>query len=273
MVTDAQVRRLMKLIQTEDTLAVAAAKAGMDEKTARKYRDAGQLPSQLQSEHSWRTRTDAFEDVWPDLKQMLDTDDGLEAKTLFEYLQREQPGRFADGQLRTLQRRVKVWRALEGPAKETYFAQIHEPGQLCQSDFTHMTGLGITIQGRPFDHLLYHFVLTYSNWETASLCFSESFEALMAGLQDALWELGGVPHSHQTDCLSAAVHKLDHPEDFTSSEATALVASKWELSVEHPNGFARQNAPCHLSSIYITNGHPQGRGAYAAIAHRHRRLS
>ena len=100
----------MKLIQTEDTLAVAAAKAGMDEKTARKYRDAGQLPSQLQSEHSWRTRTDAFEDVWPDLKQMLDTDDGLEAKTLFEYLQREQPGRFADGQFRTLQRPVKVWR-------------------------------------------------------------------------------------------------------------------------------------------------------------------
>ena len=241
MVTDAQVRRLMKLIQTEDTLAVAAAKAGMDEKTARKYRDAGQLPSQLQSEHSWRTRTDAFEDVWPDLKQMLDTDDGLEAKTLFEYLQREQPGRFADGQLRTLQRRVKVWRALEGPAKETYFAQIHEPGQLCQSDFTHMTGLGITIQGRPFDHLLYHFVLTYSNWETASLCFSESFEALMAGLQDALWELGGVPHSHQTDCLSAAVHKLDHPEDFTARYAAlmrqyGLQGRKTNPNSPHENG-------------------------------------
>ena len=78
----------MKLIQTEDTLAVAAAKAGMDEKTARRYRDAGQLPSQLQAEHTWRTREDPFEEVWPGLKQMLDLDDGLEAKTLFEYLQR-----------------------------------------------------------------------------------------------------------------------------------------------------------------------------------------
>ena len=235
----------MKLIQTEDTLAVAAAKAGMDEKTARRYRDAGQLPSQLQAEHTWRTREDPFEEVWPGLKQMLDLDDGLEAKTLFESLQREDPGRFADGQLRTLQRRVKVWRALEGPAKETYFAQIHEPGRLCQSDFTHMTSLAITIHGRPFDHLLYHFVLTYSNWETASICFSESFEALISGLQDALWELGGVPHGHQTDCLSAAVHKLDHPEAFTARYAAlmrhyGLEGRKTNPSNPHENGDVEQ---------------------------------
>ena len=108
MVTDTQVRRLMRLIQTEETLAIAASKAGMDEKTARKYRDTGQLPSQTKVEHTWRTRPDFFEEVWPDLQRMLELNDGLEAKTLFDYLQREQPGRFADGQLRTLQRRVKV---------------------------------------------------------------------------------------------------------------------------------------------------------------------
>ena len=215
MVTDAQVKRLMRLIQTEETLAIAAAKAGMDEKTARKYRDAGQLPSQMKMEHTWRTRPDPFEQVWPDLVEMLGVNDGLEAKTLFDFLQREHPGRFPDGQLRTLQRRVKVWRALAGPSREVYFAQIHEPGQLCQSDFTHMSSLGVTIQRQPFEHMVYHFVLTYSNWETARLCFSESFESLTAGLQDALWELGGVPVAHQTDCLTAAVQKLDHPEDFT----------------------------------------------------------
>ena len=138
MVTDAQVKRLMRLMQTEETLAIAATKAGMDEKTARKYRDAEQLPSQMKTEHTWRTRPDPFEQVWPGLEQMLGVNDGLEAKTLFEFLQREHPGRFPDGQLRTLQRRVKVWRALEGPSKEVYFAQVHEPGQLCQSDFTHI---------------------------------------------------------------------------------------------------------------------------------------
>jgi len=215
MITDAQVRRLMRLIQIEPTLAVAAAKSGMDEKTARKYRDSGRLPSQQQARHAWRTRADAFEEVWPALKELLETNPGLEAKALFEYLQRRDPGRFADGQVRTLQRRVKVWRALEGPSQETYFPQVHEPGQLGQSDFTDLTSLGVTIQGAPYAHLAYHFVLTYSNWETVSVCFSETFEALSAGLQNALWELGGVPAAHQSDCLTAAVHKLEHPEEFT----------------------------------------------------------
>ncbi len=108
MVTDAQVRRLMKLIQSEDTLSLAAAKAGMDEKTARRYRQSGQLPSQLQAEHTWQTRLDPFEEVWPSIEQQLELNPGLEAKTLFQHLQRQHPGRFQDGQLRTLQRRIKA---------------------------------------------------------------------------------------------------------------------------------------------------------------------
>ena len=150
MITDAQVRRLMKLNQSEDTLSLAAAKAGMDEKTARKYRQAGRLPSQLRVEHTWRTRPDAFEEVWSMLEGMLGINSGLEAKTLFEHLQREHPGRFQDGELRTLQRRVKVWRALKGPAREVFFPQDHEPGELSQSDFTDMGDLGVAIQGHPF---------------------------------------------------------------------------------------------------------------------------
>jgi hypothetical protein len=73
----------------------------------------------------------------------------------------------------------------------------------------------LTIANQPFDHLLYHFVLTYSNWETGSICFSESFESLSEGVQSALWELGGVPRAHQTDRLTAAVQKALHPDEFT----------------------------------------------------------
>jgi len=127
---------------------------------------------------------------------------------LFDALQREHPGRFADGQLRTLQRRIKVWRGLNGPPREVFFAQEHRPGVLCQSDFAHAGKLGIRIAGQPFDHLLYHFVLTCSNWETVSICQSESFESLSAGLQAALWELGRVPAEHRTDQLTAAVTNL-----------------------------------------------------------------
>ena len=215
MVTDGQVRLLMKGIQQAKSLAVAAAKAGMSEKTARRYRDLGKLPGEVRPRHDWRTRPDPFEEVWAEVRGHLDREPGLEARTLFDALQREHPGKFADGQLRTLQRRVKTWRATEGPPREVYFPQVHTPGRLCASDFTHMTSLGVTLAGLPFTHLVYHFVLTYSNWETGTICFSESFESLSDGLQNALWELGGVPVDHRTDRLTAAVHKTDHPEEFT----------------------------------------------------------
>jgi hypothetical protein len=147
---------------------------------------------------------------------LVDANPGLEAKTLFEALQREHPGRFADGQLRTLQRRLKHWRATEGPGREVFFAQKHVPGRLAQSDFTHMSELGITIGGQSFPHLLYHFVLTYSNWESASICYSESFESLSDGLQNALWELGGVPVEHRTDRMSTAVNNMSEAHEFTA---------------------------------------------------------
>ena len=171
MVTDRQVRRLMELLGTGKSLSSAAAKADMDEKTARKYRDLKKLPSEINVEHTWRTREDPFSEVWEEVNDKLEINPGLEAKTLFEDLQLRYPGRFADGELRTLQRRVKIWRALEGPPKEVFFPQEHHPGELCQSDFTHMSSLGVRIHGQRFDHLIYHFVLTYSNWETGTMCF------------------------------------------------------------------------------------------------------
>ena len=170
MVTDNQVRRLRKLSNTEQNQEIAASKAGMDPKTARKYLALERLPSEVRKERHWRTRGDPFSEVWDRVQQQIEESPGLEAKTLFEWLQREYPGRFADGQIRTLQRRIKVWRATEGPAQEVYFGQKHEPGRLCASDFTHMTELGITIEGQTLEHLVYHFVLTYSNWETGTIC-------------------------------------------------------------------------------------------------------
>jgi hypothetical protein len=137
MVTDRQVRMLMTLINKEEILAAAAAKAGMDEKTARKWRDSEMLPSQSKVEHTWQTRPNPFEDVWEEVRAKLKVNSGLEAKTLFEDLQRRYPGRFSDGQIRSFQRRIKAWRALEGPQREVFFPQVHNPGALCESDFLH----------------------------------------------------------------------------------------------------------------------------------------
>ncbi|MCK5616939.1 IS21 family transposase [Candidatus Pacearchaeota archaeon] len=213
-------------MNTEETKAIAAAKAGMDEKTARKYIRLDKLPSECKEGHAWRTRQDPFEDSWDKITQMLDINPGFEAKTIFEALQREHPGKYADGQLRTLQRHIKIWRATEGPPKEVFFPQKHYPGQLCASDFTDMSSLGITIDKERFKHLIYHFVLTYSNWETGTICFSESFESLSEGLQNALWDLGCVPLKHRTDRLTAAVHKECNAAEFTLRYKELLVHYK-----------------------------------------------
>jgi hypothetical protein len=208
MITDPQVCKLRRLDDLGTLKELAAVKAGMDPKTARKYRRLGKLPSEVKiMDRDWLTRPDAFAEVWPHIHihEQLQLNPGLQAKTIFADLKRRFPGRFQDGQLRTLQRRCREWRALEGPAKEVFFAQIHHPGRLCASDFTHCTDLGVTINGIPFAHLIYHFVLTYSNWEAGSICFSESLESLSEGMQNALWQLGGVPQWHRTDRLAAAI--------------------------------------------------------------------
>ena len=166
MVTKEQVRCMMNNLNMGKTQIMAAMKGGMDRKTARKYIFLKRMPEEIKTEHNWQTRPDPFKDEWAWIEEQLGINSGLEAKTLFEELQRKNPGKFEDGQLRTLQRKVKEWRCLSGPNKEIYFEQIHYPGDLCTSDFTNMNELEITINREFFKHLLYHFCLTYSNWET-----------------------------------------------------------------------------------------------------------
>lgn len=216
MVTDQQVVILMRQMQDGKPMFTAAAMAGMSERTARRWRKRGKSPSGTKQFRAYRTRDDPFEGVWDEVKVLLEKDPDLQALTLFEDLQRRYSGRFQDGQLRTLQRRVKHWRATEGPQQEVFFPQLHRPGDLCESDFCHLTKLGVTIGGVLFRHMLYHFVLTYSNWEAGTVVFSESFESLSEGLQNALWTLGGLPVRHRTDSLSAAVRKPENPEEFTA---------------------------------------------------------
>lgn len=232
MISDRQVRRLRKLLVAGETLSRAAWKTGMDRKTARTYR-TGKLPSERVIEHDWRTREDPFAEVWDAVFEQLEVNPRLQAKTLFRWLQRTYPGRFQDGQLRTFQRGVKRWRATRGPQKEVFFSQIHRPGQLGASDFTFMNDLEVTIQGRRFEHLLYHFVLTYSNWEWATICFSESFESLSDGLQESLWQLGGVPDRHRSDRLSAAVNNLSDRREFTHRYQALM--NYYQLTIEKTN--------------------------------------
>jgi hypothetical protein len=206
---DAEVQLLMRERAKGHSQELAAARSGMSVRTARSYERRAQLPSQRKQPRTYRTRPDPFAEDWPWVQAQLERDSALQAHTLFALLCEEHPGRYQPGQLRTLQRRVTTWRALHGPPQEVIFEQVHRPGHLAQSDFTHMAGLSITIAREPFPHLVYHLVLTYSNVEAIQICFSESFEALAAGLEACLWQIGGVPEIHRTDNLSAAVHVIE----------------------------------------------------------------
>ena len=206
--TDGQVRKLMEEMAKHGQVGLAAMRAGMDRKTARKYVAIRKLPSELAAPRTWRTRPDPFAEDWPALAGRLEAEPGLEAKTLFERLCEEHPGRYEPGQLRTLQRRVRLWRAQMGPPREVMFAQAHRPGEAAQTDFTETASLAITIGGEAFASLLCVFVLPVSNWQWATVCLSESLAAIRRGVQAALFQLGRVPQFHQTDNSTAATHRI-----------------------------------------------------------------
>lgn len=201
--TKEQIRKFMKYRQT-CSLEVAAVKAGMSANTARRY--AKRRGVSLNSkERDYRTRQDPFCDVWEQLQGMLKRDEGLEAKTLMQWLLETYPEKFKSTHLRTLQRRVSQWRALHGGEKEIFFPQDIQPGRQSQSDYTCCNELRVTIAGAPFEHLLFHFMLPYSRWETVSIAYTESFQSLTEGYLAAVKELGGVAGEHRTDNLAAAV--------------------------------------------------------------------
>lgn len=206
--TDAQMRLVMKERSAGKTQEQAAVKANLrSRKTVQKYEQLGELPSDLKQPRSYRTRSDPFEKDWAEVEKKLKEAPELEAKTLFEWLCERDGVPYQEGQLRTLQRRISNWRVLNR-SQTLSLDQIHYPGEVLQSDGTCMNELKVTIQGEPFEHILFHSVLPYSNWEWGRVVQSESLLSIRLGLQSTLLKLGRVPVAHQTDHTTAATHKL-----------------------------------------------------------------
>src|SRR5215831_8328387 len=206
---DTEVKLYMQERRKGTTQRLAAARAGISERTGRTYERQGKLPSQRKRPHDWSSRPNPFEQDWPWVVAQLERDPALQATTLFALLCEQHPERYRSTQVRTLQRHVARWKALHGPEREVIFEQQHRPGERAQSDFTHMADLGVTLSEVAFPHLYFHLTLTYSNAEAVSVCFSESFEALAEGIERGLWQIGGVPAQHRTDHLTAAVRHLN----------------------------------------------------------------
>lgn len=240
-ITDQQVRKY-KAMRRQATQEIAAARMGISVRSARRIEKAATLPSQ-RGPRTWRTRVDPLAGVWDaELVPLLEAEPGLQGRTLFEELQRRHGDRFGEGILRTLQRRVRAWRAEHGSDKEIYFAQANPPGRLALSDFTVCDSLGVIVADEVFPHRLYQCALAYSGWRHAEVVRGgESFSALAQGLQNALWALGGVPEEHRTDSLSAAFNNLAEQEELTRRYADlcrhyGLRASRNNLGESHENG-------------------------------------
>lgn len=216
-ITDQQIRLYMNERKQGRTQVSAAAKTGLSERSARRI-EKGELTTEPKPVRHWRTRKDPLEPVWDSvLVPLLEADPQLLPMTLFEYLCDQYPDEFDSTIQRTLQRRVKSWKAKHGPAKEVMFRQQQEPGRLGLSDFTVLKGITITVLGQTFCHLLYHYRLAFSGWcYVKVICGGESFTALSTGLQNAFWRCGGVPQEHRTDSLSAAFNNLAEQEQLTT---------------------------------------------------------
>ena len=162
-------------------------------------------------ERSWRTRDDPLAKVWEaEVVPLLRVDAQLNAVTLLEELQRRYPGDYDEGVLRTLQRRMRQWRATHGAEREVYFAQEHPPARLGLSDFTVADDLAVEVEWPRSSAIVS--TSSRSRTQVGAMPWlsleAESFIALSAGLQGALWHLGGVPEEHRTDSLSAAFNNL-----------------------------------------------------------------
>jgi hypothetical protein len=249
-VTDHQMRLYMKFRQTESP-TVAAAKASISTATAYRFAHDHRLPSEHQQTRG-RRRPDPLADFFEtEIVPMLKAAPELRAVAIFEEMQRRHPALSA-GVRRTLERRIRSWRALHGADQEVIFRQVHEPGRMGLSDFTDMADLGVTIAGERLDHRLYHFRLVYSGFEHAHVILGgESYVALAEGLQNALWVLGGAPLEHRSDSLSAAFRNLDTDarEDLTR-RYDVLCAHYGMQPTRNNRGVAHENG-----SVESSHGH------------------
>lgn len=210
MLTDSQVRNILQEYEKTQNISQTSKRMGVARKTVRKSVLDKRLPSERpRPQRSWRTRADPFKDDWPFIEERLLESTDWEATTLFALLQERRPGHYKAGSVRSLQRRLRSYRAQQGPDQEVFFAQEHIPGERMQTDFTHVDESVVTIQGAAFAHLLCHSVLPYSNAEFATVCQSESLMALFRGLSHCFVFFGKTTKFSQTDNSTAATHRVD----------------------------------------------------------------
>lgn len=262
MINDKQVLKLSKIYQETGSISMSSLKSGMSRSSANKYLNSGKLPSELKKPRTGRTRTNPFEFIHEEIKKMISENSKLEATSLLPYLQEKYPDKYSDGMLRSLQRRFKEIRLELNNNREVFFDQDHRPGKKMQLDWTWCNQLSITIQGKDFKHKLCHCVLTYSSWEWATICLSESYLSLAQGFQSAIRKLGKAPEILQTDNSSAATHQISNDKLTRAFNQRYLEFTEHHGVTPTTSNVAKPNENGCVESL---NGHLKNRMEQALI--------
>lgn len=252
-VNDHQMRLYMKY-RRKDGPAVAADRAGFSTATAYRLEQDPRLPSQ-KKEPRERRRPDPLAAIFDsEIVPLLKSAPGVRPVAVLEEMLRRHP-ELSRTVRRTLERRIRSWRALHGEEREVVFRQVHEPGRLGLSDFADMHALGVTVGGIVLDHRLYHFRLACSGFEHAHVILGgESYVALAEGLQNALWAVGGAPREHRSDSLSAAFRNLDRDaRDDLTSRYEALCTHYGMQPTRNNRGVAHENGAIDSPHGHLKN--------------------
>jgi transposase InsO family protein len=240
-INDHQMRLYMKSRLTVKKPA-AAAQAAISLRTAYRIENDPRLPSQTAAPRG-RRRPDPLIAIFDaEIVPMLEAAPALRPIAIFEEMQRRHP-ELPEGVRRTMERRIRQWRALHGKDRDVIFRQVQEPGRMGLSDFTEMGGLAVRVAGVDLDHRLYHFRLACSGFEHVHVILGgESYVALAEGLQNALWALGGAPLEHRSDSLSAAFRNLDREAREDLTQRYDALCSHYRMEPTRNNrGLAHEN--------------------------------
>ena len=243
--------KIRRLYDSEPNVTHCAKECHVDPKSVRKYVDKNVAPATASKKpREQPTRTAPLDEFWPEIKTLLENDSRLKPYAIFEFFIDKYPNKFEHSWRRTLERRIGQWKLEQQIEKNVVCSQIHQAGDVLAYDFTELASLNITVASQSWRGLLFHATLTQSNWEYGELCLSESYEAVVSGVQNAFLKLGGVTRRLRSDSLTAAVNNLNSKHAFQNGYRLFLEhfgVNGHRINVRQP----QENGDCESSHGHL----------------------
>jgi transposase len=241
--------KIRRMFDSHPNVTHCAKECHVDPKSVRKYVDL-EIPPAAKQGRQYATRTAPLDEFWPEIQTLLENDPQLKPYAILEFFVDKYPTQFNYAWRRTLERRINRWKLQQQIEKNVVCVQTHQPADVLAYDFTELASLNITVASQSWRSLLFHATLTQSNWEYGELCLSESYEAVVSGVQNSFLRLGGVTRRLRSDSLTAAVNNLNAKHAFQNGYRSFLEhfgVSGHRINVRQP----QENGDCESSHGHL----------------------